>query len=155
MMRVVGEIGSPEAGKETRMDRSSELEIQRLRAAVGHTQECLEYAASTGRAMCIASCADRRRALQAGESTPELAEDGDLEALRLQVLDGIMEVDGYRTGWAADGSLRVTHRPSRLELWVSREMLTSIQDPREIGRIIRIEAVKATALQSLGQTKGV
>ena len=34
-----------------------------LKANLGHTQECLDYAATTGKPFCIAPCADQRRKL--------------------------------------------------------------------------------------------
>lgn len=37
-------------------------ECEALRGAVGHTDECLEYAAKTSKAFCIASCAEKQRA---------------------------------------------------------------------------------------------
>lgn len=41
-------------------DRLTAEVVELRKTQIGHTDECLEYAAQTGRAFCIASCADRQ-----------------------------------------------------------------------------------------------
>jgi hypothetical protein len=67
---------SDEATRQHDARAAAEGREQELRDALAlheHTDECLRYAAKTGKSYCIAPCADSRRALLGVPSTPEPA----------------------------------------------------------------------------------
>ena len=55
--------------EESRADKARIAELEAALLIHKHTDECLHYAALTGRPFCIASCADSRRAVLANESS--------------------------------------------------------------------------------------